>query len=809
MIESGPARGSVAPRSTLPDLIFRVRYELRDGRHQLGYTLVFRVAPPEGSLEEFGPVVLDREPGAFFQSLFDDIRHLAREAQAPEDLSRRLAGRGVRLLEELLPEPLQRRFEQLRNRVRTVQVLSDEPWIPWELLRFREREGEPGCFFGEAFALTRWLRGVPDAPRLPLRRMALVVPRDSNLPHAEPERRYLLDQGIDGRRIEEIPARPSAVAEALARDGYDGWHFTGHASTPANEPQRSWMGLEDNTELRPDDFYDRANLWSSRPLIFMNACQTARAGFSLSGLGGWAHDFFHVGAGAFLGTYWAVRDEPALCFSQAFYGALFAGAAAGEAVRTARLEVRDRFPGDPSWLAYTLFANPLAACPASAEIERWMPFVREAPPDIRRKVRSFSRLLTEDADGFVGREWVFSEIDRFLAETPRGVFLLQGEPGIGKSSVMAELVRRHGWVHHFNIRAEGLQSAADFLSNVCAQLIAAHRLDWASLPPEATANGHFLADLLDQVSARLAPGERSTVVVDALDEAIRDPSAPDANLLFLPRRLPPGIHLILSSRPGGAPLLLDFEPRTFEISQNDRDHLDDIRELVRHRLSPGLLSWAGEQGLKAPDFVEEMVGRSQGNFMYLRHVLPEIEAGTYQDLRFQQLPKGLARYYEDHWRRIRSRDEEAWFAWKLPVLEALTVIQEALPLRRIARFAGVEDTRRVQAALDQWREFLYQTETEDPETGERQKCFRFYHASFQEFIAAKDEVKEERVRLKDRRGRIAELLWGDLFGPEEGEEAERPPNGASAGNEARRDRQRPRSSGRPGRRRNGESRNLP
>ncbi|HEV7669204.1 MAG TPA: CHAT domain-containing protein [Thermoanaerobaculia bacterium] len=772
MIEPDPALGPAAPRSTLPDLIFRVRYELRDGRHQFTYTLVFRVAPPEGNLEEFGPVVLDKEPGAFFHSLFEDIRNLSRDAQTPAELARRLAGKGARLFEELLPEPLQRRFEQLRGTVRTVQILSDEPWIPWELLKFRERDGEPGRFFGEAFALTRWLRKVPDAPRLPLRRMALVVPHDSNLPHAEPERRFLLTQQVDGRRVDEIAARTDPVVEALAQGGYDGWHFTGHASTPANDPQRAWLGLEQNDELRPDDIYERAKLFGQRPLIFLNGCQTARAGFSLTGLGGWAHDFFHAGAGAFLGTYWAVRDEPALCFSQAFYGALFAGVAAGEAVRTARLEVRDRFPGDPSWLAYTLFANPLATYPAPAEIERLMPFVQDAPPGIRQKIRSFAQLLSEEADGFVGRTWVLSEIDRFLSETPHGVFLLQGEPGIGKSSVMAELVRRHGWVHHFNIRAQGLQSAADFLANVCAQLIAAYRLNWTSLPPEATTNGHFFLEVLDKVSAGLGPGEKATLVVDALDEAVRDPSAPDANLLFLPRRLPPGIHLILSSRPGGSPLLLDFEPRTFEIRQNDRDNLHDIRELLSRRLSPGLLAWAGEQRLEAVDFIEKMVERSQGNFMYLRHVLPEIEAGTYQDLHFDQLPKGLARYYEDHWRRIKARDEEAWFAWKLPVLEALTVVQEPISLRLVARFAGVEDTRRVQAVLDQWREFLYQTETEDPESGKRQKRYRLYHASFQEFIAAKDEVKEERVRLKDRNGQIADLLWEDLFGAEGGEGAE-------------------------------------
>ena len=39
-------------------------------------------------------------------------------------------------------------------------------------------------------------------------------------------------------------------------------------------------------------------------------------------------------------------------------------------------------------------------------------------------------------------------------------------------------------------------------------------------------------------------------------------------------------------------------------------------------------------------FVDALVAKSQGNFMYLRYVLPEIESGDYKDRGFDSLPLG-------------------------------------------------------------------------------------------------------------------------------------------------------------------------
>jgi len=72
------------------------------------------------------------------------------------------------------------------------------------------------------------------------------------------------------------------------------------------------------------------------------------------------HKFLEAGAAAFVGTHWEVRDESARVFAEEFYRALLEdGVDLGSAVARARKAIKD-IPGDPTWLAYTLYGDPAA-----------------------------------------------------------------------------------------------------------------------------------------------------------------------------------------------------------------------------------------------------------------------------------------------------------------------------------------------------------------------------------------------------------------------------------------------------------------
>jgi CHAT domain-containing protein len=271
---------------------------------------------------------------------------------------------GASLFRDLMPDELKNVLWTLRDSITSVQVQSEEPWIPWELCKLVSSSPaggvEEGPFLCEAFQLTRWIPGLSQFPRLSMKSLALVVPDDSALAFAAAERDYMLSLAGPGRQVTRIPATFLDVEAALALGAYDAWHFSGHGIF-RNEalPDRSALILQGGDRLTPEDLSGQAaNLGRPHPLVFLNACQVGQSGMSLTGMGGWAIRFLNAGAGGFLGAYWSVYDEPALNFAKAFFARLIAGDPVGKAAHEARLGIRAT--GDPTWLAYTVFADPLA-----------------------------------------------------------------------------------------------------------------------------------------------------------------------------------------------------------------------------------------------------------------------------------------------------------------------------------------------------------------------------------------------------------------------------------------------------------------
>lgn len=60
-----------------------------------------------------------------------------------------------------------------------------------------------------------------------------------------------------------------------------------------------------------ETYGDLARPDGSGPLVFLNACQVGRAGYSLTGLGRFARAFLSIKAGGFVGTLWSIGDTSA------------------------------------------------------------------------------------------------------------------------------------------------------------------------------------------------------------------------------------------------------------------------------------------------------------------------------------------------------------------------------------------------------------------------------------------------------------------------------------------------------------------
>lgn len=366
-------------------------------------------------------------------------------------------------------------------------------------------------------------------------------------------------------------------------------------------------------------------------------------------------------------------------------------------------------------------------------------------------VLDFSSYIDEKTLGFVGRTFVFDAIDQFVRPYSRGYFFIRGDPGIGKTAVAARYADDEQSIHHFNIRSAGITRGETFLRNICAQLILRYRLPHTAISPDAAHDGGFLNQILSEVSNGLGDDERVVLVVDAVDEA--DEPRFGSNPLFLPEFLPPRIYFVVTTRKTGAKLRIDCDQQTLDLEQDMSGNVADIREyLEQESASPAIQAYIQRQGLDQQAFVEALAEKSQGNFMFLHYVVPSIAQGLYSNLELATLPVGLDNYYEDHWRRMRRQDEDAWLKYRLPVIMALTAAEGPVSLELIAKVAQLPDIPRVRAAIQDWREFLYETNVVID--GKPKRSYRLYHASFQDFLANKPEVRD----LHDARNRLIDML---------------------------------------------------
>ncbi|MCB9570326.1 MAG: CHAT domain-containing protein [Myxococcales bacterium] len=343
----------------------RYRYHLR--APDLGLNHRFESPPIQGAADDVYAGLYARIEGEWKAS-----------GHEPKRFDRRLRALGVQLGEQLMPRELRALLWRHRGALDGLVLLSDEGHIPWEIVHLRHPD-EPlpageSAFLGE-LGMVRALWGSAPARSIAVRpgRAFTVVPSYPApalaLPSAASERAWLAEHLATA----ELTPDPEAILERLETPGaFDLLHVACHGEIADRE---AWLIMQGEVrEVREGGAVRRkwfpARLAASevaasaalrgedggRPLVFLNACKVARAERLLSGFAGWPGAFMGAGAGAVVAPLWSVGDGSALRFAEGFYAALLKGASFASASAAAR--ARARKLGDPTWLAYAVFAAP-------------------------------------------------------------------------------------------------------------------------------------------------------------------------------------------------------------------------------------------------------------------------------------------------------------------------------------------------------------------------------------------------------------------------------------------------------------------
>lgn len=352
----------------------------------------------------------------------------------------------------------------------------------------------------------------------------------------------------------------------------------------------------------------------------------------------------------------------------------------------------------------------------------------------------FQSLIDDKTQDFVGREYVFDAIEAFIGNNPKGYFTIIGDPGQGKSAILAKYVQDTGCIAHFNQLLQGPNRADQFLESVCRQLIERYQLPYDPLPTNAKQDGEFLSQLLDEV-AQQRNGEKIIIAVDALDEVDSNSYRDAANILYLPAHLPDGVYFILTRRRDVEVPLTSFAPmQTVSLLDYQTDSQRDVRTYIGNRVnsSENLRQRVDVREETIIEFTDKIASKSDNNFMYLRYVLIDIETGLYQDLTLEQFPQGLQGYYDFHWRRM-GMTAIPLPVEKIKIVYILGEVREPVSRRKICDFSG-ENEYAVQQVLNEWKQFLHELMKEE-------KRYSVYHSSFRDFLHRKDILETHPVTL--------------------------------------------------------------
>jgi hypothetical protein len=363
-------------------------------------------------------------------------------------------------------------------------------------------------------------------------------------------------------------------------------------------------------------------------------------------------------------------------------------------------------------------------------------------------------------DRFSGRDWLIAEIDAFLEQNDRGYFVLEANAGLGKTTFLAYLVKERNYIHHFVELAPGSNGIAPSLKNLAAQLVLNWNLSTYSIDevlPGTVTRPDFLQNLLFEVARRrdeIKPNEKIVIVVDALDEA----GTPyGQNVLGLPKVLPSGVYFLVSQQPVDISLRVEGPRCVFPLKAEGELNLADMRiyleaaatwQGIAQALAEGK-SQLNSHSYTSEDFVETLLQKCRGVWIYLYYVVGEIERGERSPLDLEALPNGIWQYYAQYWKRWRDQDETIWYSEQLPLLSTLAAAQDILSLSQICTLAGVEERPELSRLFrEKWQPFLVREEAKENDG------YRLYHASLQDFL----EGRIDKSRLQSAEQSLAEEL---------------------------------------------------
>ncbi|MEL7242898.1 MAG: hypothetical protein AAGM40_11200 [Cyanobacteria bacterium J06573_2] len=345
---------------------------------------------------------------------------------------------------------------------------------------------------------------------------------------------------------------------------------------------------------------------------------------------------------------------------------------------------------------------------------------------------TIEQTLQEKSTNFVGREFIFTAINKFLNHHDRGYFTIIGAPGSGKSDILIKYMMDSSDVFYYNAQVQGKNRAEEFLKTISNKV--------------KILNETSLQVILQHISDQLEPNQRFIIAIDSLDTIDYSTQASGSNLFYLPRYLPKGIYFLLARRPfikEKSGLLIEAPSQYFNLKDYSEENRQDIQSYIEKYISKFLYPFSMDKeilGVSKQEFTHQLTSRSENNFMYVNQILAAIKTGLYSQKSFLRdildttildaasLPYDLEAYYQRHLQKIFKGEEISSNTQAvLSILLRMVRSYSPVSVEEISEIINIDEYD-VEEILEDWIEFftLHQI---DGETH-----YSLYHQGFRNWL---------------------------------------------------------------------------
>jgi hypothetical protein len=407
----------------------------------------------------------------------------------------------------------------------------------------------------------------------------------------------------------------------------------------------------------------------------------------------------------------------------------------------------------------------------------------------------FSNYIADRTRDFTGRTWVFEAIRDWWADSNgERFFLLTGEPGSGKTAIVARLAQFAQGTETFPGLATGFLQAVHFCSardsiwidpkefarSLALQLAASipeFGLALKDIGEKTTnitveqsfgtvQNSDVKGVVIGSLTISGLTGQEAftqvvvnplrqiqqdgfsqpvTILVDSLDEALTHDG--DSTIVRLLATLSTSVklRLILTSRNEGKvkEKLLHYKELFLSTPEHLEQNQRDVRDYIHLRLSrEETLRLQAETGDR-DSLITTLTDKSEGNFLYIRFLLDAVVSGQQNLTNPVGLSQGLDELYSASLRRVVELGNKDWSEVYAPVMGVLLAAQASLRQSQIEALTQLKESV-VWNALNDLEQFLDEVESEGGET-----LYRLYHQSVTDFLG-KQQLLIDQKKLKNR-----------------------------------------------------------